>query len=72
MDLSEEIMESESISDVMVAHSRITAQISQHWDSVKSYFKEEDYESAYNSLARMNVLEKKLLLCDSRMEQLRS
>lgn len=72
MDLSEAIFESETLGDIEVLRDQILVRRNKLYEDACGHFKTENFSGAYDRLARLNVIEKKLALCDTASERLKN
>lgn len=70
MDLSEEIMESDDAGRVREIKQEVFGSKEEHLNLASQGFEEENYESAFTNLAKMNVLTRKLELCEFQLDNL--
>ena len=71
MDLSEDIFEAELLTEVQRIQQDILSRREGYLEAASGAFTEENYELVFDQLARMNVIEKKLLMCDTMIERLK-
>ena len=71
MEISEQIFEAEEKEELEFIRMEAENQRDSFYNSLANGFIFEEYEECFKSLAKMNILNKKLIHCDERLKEFR-